>query len=319
MNIDKQTILEFKNFEKLSQNVIDLAKEIMPDKIIYINFLNDNVQVTMRVSRHDTKVNLIEGVTIPVSHAICNLIDYESGKPLIFDDIKTVNFNPLVQKTIDDLNIGSYVGIPISFKDGMRFGTLCAAHHDRKSFSDKEVGLLSKIADLFSYYLELEHIAFKDALTGLLNINFLNNHHERIIQGGGLALLLDLDGFKKVNDSLGHLRGDAVLKEVGQTILKFLNDFQDGYAFRIGGDEFFILIKDELNIHLVNEFLNKLILSLNHYETNIEQTQVTVSCGAYYYKNQEHIQFNDLLGKIDNLMYEAKKQGKNKFVLNYEA
>ncbi|CDR30271.1 Probable diguanylate cyclase YcdT [Acholeplasma oculi] len=318
MKMNQQTVLAYKNFEKLSKNVMDLAKEIMPDKIIYINFLNDEVQVTMRVSKHDTKIKLIEGKTIPVHEAICNLIDYESGKPLIYEDIKSVDFDPLVQKTVDDLNIGSYVGIPISFKDGLRFGTLCAAHHDRQTFSKKEVKLLSQIAELFSYYLELENLAFKDTLTNLYNSNFLRNHHDKIVANGGLAILLDLDGFKNVNDSLGHLKGNEILKEVGNKILKEIDYFKDSYAARIGGDEFFIFIKEKLSENQIRLFLNDLIHSLNHYDTNINETIVTVSIGAYYYEVEQFINYKNLIEKIDTLMYQAKRLGKNKFVLNIE-
>ncbi len=75
MEINKQTILAYTNFDALSKDVIELAKEIMPDKVIYINFLNDEVQVTMRVSQHNTNVNVVEGTTIPVAVAICNQID----------------------------------------------------------------------------------------------------------------------------------------------------------------------------------------------------------------------------------------------------
>lgn len=318
MNINQQTILAYKNFEKLSKNVIDLAKEIMPDNVIYINFLNNDVQVTMRVSKHETKVNLVEGTVIPVNEAICNLIDYDSGKPLVYEDIKSYKFDHLVQKTVDDLGIGSYVGIPISFKDGIRFGTLCAAHHDRKKFTSREVDLLGKIAELFSYYLELENLAFKDTLTKLYNSNFLNEHHDKIIQHGGLAIMLDLDGFKSINDSLGHLRGDEVLKEVGQTILRMINLFSDSYAARIGGDEFFIFIKEQLEIDHIKNFLNDLIEALNHYKTNIEDADITVSCGAYYYDKDKTITFKDLIERIDQLMYQAKRQGKKRFVLSLE-
>lgn len=87
--------MSYKNFELLSNDIISLAKEIMPDKVIYINFLNDEVQVTMKVSRHDTKVNVFEGDEIPVENAVCNNIDYENEKPLILEDIKIRDFEIL--------------------------------------------------------------------------------------------------------------------------------------------------------------------------------------------------------------------------------
>lgn len=83
MSISKDTILSYYNFESLSNDIIELAKEILPDKVIYINFLNDKVQVTMKVSKHDTNVNVEEGETIPVEDAVCNNIDFENGNPLI--------------------------------------------------------------------------------------------------------------------------------------------------------------------------------------------------------------------------------------------
>ncbi|MCU0105349.1 GAF domain-containing protein [Acholeplasma vituli] len=173
MKINKQTILSYHNFNALSNDVIELAKEIMPDKVIYINFLNEAVQVTMRVSKHNTNVNVKEGITIPIEDAICNQINYPSGKPLILENIRENSFNEKVNKTIEDCNIGSYLGIPISFKNGVRFGTLCAAHHDRSHFEDKDVALLTNIAKLFSYYLDLEHIAYKDAHTLKLFSSFI--------------------------------------------------------------------------------------------------------------------------------------------------
>ena len=173
MKINKQTILSYHNFNALSNDVIELAKEIMPDKVIYINFLNEAVQVTMRVSKHNTNVNVKEGITIPIEDAICNQINYPSGKPLILENIRENSFNEKVNKTIEDCNIGSYLVITISFKNGVRFGTLCAAHHDRSHFEDKDVALLTNIAKLFSYYLDLEHIAYKDAHTLKLLSSFI--------------------------------------------------------------------------------------------------------------------------------------------------
>lgn len=315
MRLDKETIISYNNFNALTNDIIELAKEIMPDKIIYINFLNEKVQVTMKVSQHDTNVNVFEGDTIPVEDAICNNIDYKNGTPLILENISEENdFNEKVKNTIEKGNVGAYLGIPITFKNGARFGALCAAHHNKGSFDQDDVELLQKIAKLFSYYLELEHIAYKDALTNLENTQFLIIHHDEILNNGGLSIMLDLDSFKRVNDELGHHIGDEVLKEVGKKLNSFSKNFDDVYTVRLGGDEFFIYIKDKLTNDNIHEALNELVNSLNVWETNINNINLSSSIGAYLFKSNSFNKFTDLLKTTDELLYKAKRSGGNSYV-----
>lgn len=315
MKLDKQTIISYNNFNALTSDIIELAKEVMPDKIIYINFLNEKVQITMKVSKHETNVNVFEGDTIPVEEAICNNIDYKNDEPLILENIKEDNnFNEKVNETIRSGNVGAYLGIPIIFKNGTRFGALCAAHHDKTVFDKADIVLLQKIAKLFSYYIELEHIAFKDALTGLENTQFLIVHHDEIINDGGLLLMLDLDNFKSINDNLGHHIGDEVLKEVGSKLSNFSKQFNDCYTIRLGGDEFLIYIKDEINSDNINILLNDLVKDLNNWETDIKNINLSSSVGAYQFSPNSIIKFADLLRKTDELLYEAKHNGRNTFV-----
>lgn len=316
MKMNKQTILSYHNFNALSNDVIELAKEIMPDKVIYINFLNESVQVTMRVSKNNTNVNVKEGVTIPVEDAICNQIDYPSGKPLILENIRENNFNEKVNKTIKDCNIGSYLGIPISFKNGVRFGTLCAAHHNRSHFEEKDVALLNNIAKLFSYYLELEHIAYKDALTGLYNSQFLLNRQNDIINYGGLTIMVDLDRFKDINDRFGHQTGDEVLIEVGKKLSSFTYDFKEAYVFRLGGDEFLVYINESLSNEQVHDLLEAMLHSLRKWSTNIGDVPLSSSIGAVRVNPNAYSDFSELLSKADTLLYKAKHLGKNTFVLD---
>lgn len=314
MKLNKQAVLSFKNFSKLSNDIMILAKEIMPDKIIYINFLNDEVQVTLKVSKHNTKVNVSEGETIDVMDAVCNQIDYKGGKPLIIEDAKNVDFADNIKDTIKVGNLGSYLGIPILFKDGSRFGALCAAHHDKSSFLKKDITLLEKIARLFSYYLELENIAYKDALTSLGNSQYLSIQQKNILKNGGLAIMLDLDFFKAINDNLGHHVGDLVLKEAGKKIRLFSLNFNNVYPARLGGDEFFIYIEDDLSEKQINDLLRQLIDDLSRWETEIKDCNLSSSAGAYLFKGNEFTRFTDLFEKVDRLLYEAKNKGRSNYV-----
>ncbi|MFA5692971.1 MAG: diguanylate cyclase [Acholeplasmataceae bacterium] len=314
MEMTKEKILSYNNFNSLTRDIIALASEIMPDKIIYINFLNDDVQVTMKVSKHDTKVNLVEGTTIPVDEAICNNIDFENGAPLILENASNNSFNDKINKTIKDGNIGSYLGIPILFRNGKRFGALCAAHHNNSKFDKNDIYLLERIANLFSYYLELESHVYVDLLTGLGNTRYLLLKEEEIINQGGLALMLDLDSFKLVNDTLGHHIGDLVLKEFGLKVINFIKNFKTAYAIRLGGDEFLIYIKDELPLEDIKKTLKSLNLELSKWSTNINNLNLTSSIGAFKFNQKDFNEFSELYKKIDSLLYKAKNNNKGTYM-----
>lgn len=314
MKLTQSTILSYENFNNLSNDIMLLAKEIMPDKIIYINFLNDNIQMTMKVSEHDTKVTIDEGDITDVMDAICNQINYKDGKTLVIEDTSKFAVNKRVKETIKNGNIGSYLGIPILFKNGARFGALCAAHHDESSFEEKDILLLEKIAKLYSYYLELENIAYIDALTSLANSQYLLIHQKDILETGGLAMLMDLDYFKGINDNLGHHVGDLILKEVGDKLINFGLNFKDVHTIRLGGDEFFIYIKDKLSDKEINDMLKNLINDLSKWRTEINGLKLSSSIGAYRFKENEFSEFTNLFKKVDSLLYEAKNKGRNRFI-----
>lgn len=315
--MNKDTILSYYNFSALSNDIIELASEILLDKVIYINFLNDDVQVTMKVSKHDTNVNIIEGETIPAENAICNTIDYKSVKPLVLENAKVNNFNEKVKQTVENNNIGSYLGIPIMFKNGQRFGTLCAAHHDSSVFDDNDVALLEKISNLFSYYLELERQANVDSLTGIENKRFLTLKEDEITQNGGTVIMLDLDNFKDVNDHLGHHSGNLILIESAKKLKDNLENFNDYYTIRLGGDEFFIYIADDLNNEEVMKLLDILNNEFKTWNSELKNINLSASFGAYKFKANSINKFENLYKKVDEILYEAKNKGKSNFAFNY--
>ncbi|MHB8718605.1 MAG: putative bifunctional diguanylate cyclase/phosphodiesterase [Candidatus Dormibacteria bacterium] len=106
----------------------------------------------------------------------------------------------------------------------------------------------NNVTDRVRLQRELEHQAFHDALTGLPNRSLFNDRlehaHQRLHRGGGryAVLMLDLDNFKTVNDSLGHAAGDALLMEVSQRLAGGIRPGDT--AARLGGDEFAILLED---------------------------------------------------------------------------
>ncbi|WP_283231516.1 GGDEF domain-containing protein [Fusibacillus kribbianus] len=94
-----------------------------------------------------------------------------------------------------------------------------------------------------------------DGLTGLLNQNSYLNKTDALSQNGTL-IVFDIDDFKKINDNYGHLIGDQCLKEIAASIKKAYS--KDGFCYRIDGDEFCVLLKENADAEadyrkLINE------------------------------------------------------------------
>lgn len=124
-------------------------------------------------------------------------------------------------------------------------------------------------------------------------------------------LLLDIDDFKKINDSLGHLGGDTVLQEMGK-ILKGLKR-QSDYVFRYGGEEFvFILSQSTLaGATLVAERVRQQIAH-HTFQFEDKPISVTVSMGLTQFQNGEP--FATLFQRVDKALYQAKEEGKNRII-----
>ena len=96
-----------------------------------------------------------------------------------------------------------------------------------------------------------------DALTGLLNQNSYLNRTREMGPGGGVLVVFDVDDFKQINDRYGHLQGDLCLAEIAACLKKAYARF--GYCYRIGGDEFCVLLKDRAQeAPCAEEFLRRL-------------------------------------------------------------
>ncbi len=157
-------------------------------------------------------------------------------------------------------NIRFYAGAPLITPDNHRIGTLCLLDHRlTREFTAEDGAILANLAATAMELIEarsreikladmtrqISHLAHHDALTGLANRRHLSEQAQAIVLKGGsdeeVALLyVDLDGFKAVNDSKGHLVGDQLLVQVAGRLREALRA-EDTIA-RVGGDEFVILM-----------------------------------------------------------------------------
>ncbi len=165
--------------------------------------------------------------------------------------------------------------------------------------------------------LQLREVAIIDRLTGLYNKLFLYEVLSDLRKNKALrpyysvVMMVDLDNFKRLNDTYGHLAGDRLLREIGDFLKKICGE--KGLAFRYGGDEFFIVFKQiryEDFLELASYFEEEREEIIRNYI----HVKLGMSTGAIILKDDEEYDVDKIIREVDELLYEAKKKGKNQVV-----
>ena len=177
---------------------------------------------------------------------------------------------------------------------------------------------------------QLSNLAFYDTLTLLPNRRLLNDRLTQALATSsrnrqyGAVMFMDLDNFKPLNDQFGHAVGDTLLIEVARRISSCLREMDT--VARFGGDEFVVMLGDldadrALSVKLAHRVAEKIRASLAEtYLLNCQQEdgaeikiehQCTASIGVALFLNHETSQ-DDILYWADAMMYQAKKQGRNR-------
>ncbi len=187
---------------------------------------------------------------------------------------------------------------------------------DENGVTIHTIGFFKDITETHAAQKRIEHLAFTDVLTGLPNRLLLAERIEQAISfatrnDGTFALLfLDLDHFKKINDSLGHQFGDHVLIEIAERLKDCLRQLDT--AARLGGDEFVLLLHQvdargaEISARRVLEILSKPFA--------IDGMNFTVTCsiGISLYP-ADGLNLDDLIKNADSAMYHVKGRGRSDF------
>lgn len=164
---------------------------------------------------------------------------------------------------------------------------------------------------------KIRFLAYNDSLTGLKNSKKFNEDLEKSINNSinrgtsGALLFLDLDDFKKVNDILGHDYGDRLLKEMGITISKVIDNNADVY--RIAGDEFAIIINDIKDSDEIEKTAKNIVDSFKGGFNILGKYIITsVSLGISKFP-KDGISAVEIFKNADTAMYKAKEEGKGKY------
>ena len=163
----------------------------------------------------------------------------------------------------------------------------------------------------------LRHMAEHDELTHLPNRTLLNDRLQMALErvrrfNSVLAILMvDLDRFKEVNDSLGHLAGDQLLCWVAERLITLVR--KTDTVARIGGDEFIVLLEDLHSPEEAESIALKIVSCLSApFDPANHQISISVSVGVCTFPNND-IRSDELLRNADAAMYQAKARGRNGF------
>lgn len=242
------------------------------------------------------------------------------------DDPMLLVINDWLNSGFDRENIskdGKQVYMPIA-KGDTRLALISVRKVDG-TFDPQRLRLIRAISGHISIAFEnarLYHIAITDELTHLYTprhfrycinreFSYFEKYGEKIT-----LLMLDIDDFKKINDTYGHTVGDSVLKGVAQCILSSIRD--NDLAFRYGGEEFTVFLPstDASGGRIVAERTRENI-ETSVFEKGTHNLKVTISIGVSTCPDNAHTA-KDLILTADRALYKAKETGKNKVIVSSE-
>lgn len=242
----------------------------------------------------------------------------------------TDEFGDLAYQQILSTLAGLHFDPPVSRQ---HFDAILAHQRMMSLRLDRPVRLLTAITDYFSNEMAIEHPrlievsefervlarAMRDTLTGVLNRQYFEGALQQQLalaerMGTSLALLfLDVDDFKAINDTYGHLVGDAVLKGVARLVQHSARD--SDVVARYGGEEFVVLMPstDALNATVLAERIRESIAQHESY-TDDRTLRITISGGIAAYPDHAR-RADELIYHADSALYRAKGAGKNTICL----
>ncbi len=299
--------------------VLDTAPEPVFDELTALatGFFDAPIVLISLVDAHRQFFKSVVGLSITETSRNGSFCAYAllSDEPLIVPDAhedQRFRGNPLVT---GEPFIRFYAGAPLVAERGLKLGTFCVI--DRKPRSDfgaSHYKDLQRFAALASKLIQRKMV---DPLTGIHNRTSLLQHLQwRIDQQSSslnnyALLFLDLDSFKRINNSLGHLKGNALLIEVARRLEQTVRGAPGSLVARLGGDEFAVLAGDlESEEDALTYAASFKHLLESPVDCHGQRISITASIGVVFGHPGVYTESEQMLEDADVAMYRAKLNGK---------
>ena len=253
-----------------------------------------------------------------------------SRKPVIIKDAQKDPLMKEVKEVIAPLGIRSIIVIPIFFREEVIGTMLLRTSKSNHVFTKREIRLCVALANASSHALynaflfqklyrekaKLEKLAITDYLTGIYNIRYFYSRLEEEFSRAERyqmplsCIMLDIDHFKKINDSYGHRIGDFILREFAQIVKRYTR--KSDLLARYGGEEFILLLpQTSLKGALIEaRRLQKVVREIRFRQLK-EGRGITVSFGISCFPDKGVKNSDDLINFADNALYKAKEKGRD--------
>ena len=283
----------------------------------------------MVIERMKLFMQLSSGLVIITTLIAALVISKSLNKPIkkivgLIGHFKS-NYNPPDDFEVSSNEFGLIEGELISLTDEIRKSQQGLEDKIRDRTKDltkameELVELQHKLTDANK---ELKELSMTDKLTGLPNRRSLEEYLRNFWPLSkrnkikGALIMIDIDHFKAFNDTYGHVEGDNCLKAVAAELGR-INRRQTDLLVRYGGEEFLIVLtntSDDFTKNLAEKVCRGIEDMKYIHDGNKVSEFVTVSAGALFIDDLKDITTEDAITRVDNLLYEAKKQGRNRYV-----
>ncbi|MBS1272459.1 MAG: Response regulator PleD [Candidatus Marinimicrobia bacterium] len=227
------------------------------------------------------------------------------------------------------------ISIPLKAPEGDLLGVLYIGSYNTTSYTGEEVRLFATfsasvalvlhVINNLSLFQQVKEQAIKDGMTGLYNRRYFEEQMRKELERSSRYnndlsfLILDIDHFKSVNDTYGHLNGDEILKKIAHIILDSSRNID--IPIRYGGEEFVIILPETHleDAHVLAERLRKRIEEhafqlTGEVAKKTPEISITVSIGLSHVEESEEISAEELVERGDKALYFAKEHVRNQVV-----